>query len=187
MSHQNAALSLVPRLFVALAGLVVAPRTALRNITEGRWNGLQDALLLLAVGSVAAYTPDLARAVLIGWDLGIREGFFEIARLAQIRVGPDLIVLLVAGVIVVVPARVTGRLSFDRSLALAAACWIPLFLARLAGHGLRLVLGYPPARPLLVPAHILESPEWMFGLLWSVFVAILAMMTLFRPVRERDD
>jgi uncharacterized protein (DUF983 family) len=172
----------VPRLFVALAGLVVAPRTALRNVTEGRWNGLRDALLLLAVGGTAAYTPDLAQAVLVGWDLDIREGFFELARLAQIRVGPDLIVLLIAGIIVVVPARVTGRLSFDRSLALAAACWIPLLLARLAGHGLRLVLGHPPMR--FAPAHILESPEWVLGLLWSVFVAILAMMALFRPVRD---
>lgn len=172
----------VPRLFTALAGLVVAPRTALGNVTEGRWNSLQDALLLLALGSVAAYTPDLAQAVLIGWDLGIREGFFELARLAQIRVGPDLIVLLIAGVAVVVPARVTGRLSFDRSLALAAACWIPLFLARLAGHGLRMVLGHQTARPIFVPAHILESPEWMVGLLWSLFVTVLAMMTLFRPV-----
>ncbi len=174
----------VPRLFVALAGLVVAPRTALRNVTEGRWNGLRDALLLLAVGSVAAYTPDLAQAVLIGWDLGIREGFFEVARLAQIRVGPMLIVLLIAGVVVVAPARLAGRLSFDRSLALAAACWIPLFLARLAGHGVRMVLGHPPQRPIFLPAHILQSPEWMAGLLWSTIVTILAMWTLFGPGRD---
>jgi len=171
----------VPRLFVALAGLVVAPRAALRSATEGRWNGMRDALLLLALGSVAAYTPDLAQAALIGWDLGIREGLFEVARLAQLRVGPDLIVLLIAGVAVVVPARVTGRLTFDRSLALAAACWIPLFLTRLAGQGLRLALGHQAARPIFVPAQILESPEWMVGLLWSGFVTILAMMTLFRP------
>lgn len=174
----------VPRLFVALAGLVVAPRTALRNATEGRWDGLRDALWLLAVGSVAAYTPDLAQAVLIGWDLGIREGFFELARLAQLRVGPDLIVLLIAGVVVVAPARITGRLSFDRSLALAAACWIPLFLARLSGHGLRMVLGHAPQPPIFSPAQILASPEWMIGLLWAVIVTILAMTTLFRPVRD---
>lgn len=176
----------VPRLFVSLAGLVVAPRTALRNATEGRWNGLRDALWLLALGSVAAYTPDLAQAVLIGWDLGIREGVFELARIAQIRVGPDLVVLLIAGVVVVVPARLTRRLSFDRSLALAAACWIPLFLARLAGQGLRQAAGYPPARPIMVPAHILASPEWMAGLLWAGFVTILAMLTLFRPVTHDE-
>jgi uncharacterized protein (DUF983 family) len=175
----------VPRFFVSVAALVVAPRTALRRVTSGRWAGLRDALLLLAVGGAVAYTPDLAQAVLIGWDLGIREGVFELARLAQLRVGPDLIVLLIAGVIVVVPARLTRRLSFDRSLALAAVCWMPLFLARLAGHGLRLALGHPPARPLYVPAHILESPEWIGGLLWSVFVTILALMALFGP--KRDD
>jgi hypothetical protein len=174
----------VPRLFVALAGLVVAPRTALRNATEGRWDGLRDALWLLAVGSVAAYTPDLAQAVLIGWDLGIREGFFELARLAQLRVGPDLIVLLIAGVVVVAPARLTGRLSFDRSLALAAACWIPLFLVRLSGHGLRMVLGHAPQPPIFSPTQILASPEWMIGLLWAVIVTILAMTTVFRPVRD---
>lgn len=174
----------IPRLFVDLAGLIVAPRTALLNITAGRWNGMRDALWLLALGAVAAYTPDLAQVVLIGWDLGIREGFFELARLAQIRLGPDLIVLLIAGVVVVVPARVTRRLDFDRSLALAAACWIPLFLARLAGHFARLISGQPPARPLMVPAHILESPEWIAGLLWSGAITILAMMTLFRPVHD---
>ncbi len=174
----------VPRLFIALAGLVVAPRTALRNATEGRWNGLSDALWLLAVGSVAAFTPDLAQAVLIGWDLGIREGFFELARLAQLRVGPDLIVLLIAGIVVVVPARLTGRLNFDRSLALAAACWIPLFLARLTGHGLRMALGHPPQPPIFTPAHILASPEWMVGLLWAAIITILGMMTLFGPTRD---
>ncbi len=163
---------------------MVAPRTAVRNATEGRWNGLRDALLLLALGSLAAYTQDLARAVLVAWDLGLREGVFEIARLAQIRVGPDLVVLLIAGVIIVVPARLTGRLSFDRSLALAAACWIPLFLARLAGQFVRLVAGHPQPRPIMVPRHILESPDWMVGLLWCGFVAILAMMALFRPVRD---
>lgn len=176
----------VPRFFVNLAGLVVAPRAALRNATEGRWNGLRDALLLLAVGSIAAYTPDLAQATLIGWDLGAREGLFELARIAQIRVGPDLVVLLIAGVVVVVPARITRRLSFDRSLALAAACWIPLFLARLGGQCLRLAAGRPPARPIMVPRHILDSPEWMVGLLWAVFVTILAMLILFRPV-DNDE
>ncbi len=174
-----------PRLFVAVAGLAVAPREALRNATEGRWNTLRDALALLALGSIAAYTPDLAQALLIGWDLGLREGLFELARVLQLRVGPDLVVMAVAGAVVLLPARLLRGISLDRGLALAAACWIPLLLTRLAGHFIRLLLGRPPARPVLLPAQILQSPDWIVGLLWSAGIAVLVMVTLLG--RGEDD
>ncbi|MFH2008348.1 MAG: hypothetical protein ABI333_17315 [bacterium] len=163
----------------------VAPRDAVREVIAGRWSGLRDALILVLLGGVTVYTADLAQAILIGWDLGIREGVFELARLSQRRLGSDLLVLLIVAVGLVAPLRITRRLSFDRSLALAGVCWMPLLLIRLAGHGLRFVLGFPPEQPLRSVAEVTASPEWVLGLLWLLLMVTLSGLHLFH--RESHD
>jgi len=175
----------IPNYFGRLVSVLVAPREAVREVIAGRWNGLRDALILVLLGGVTVYTADLVQAILIGWDLGIGEGVFEVARLSQRRLGADLLVLLIVAVGLVVPLRITRRLSFDRSLALAAVCWMPLLLVRLTGHGLRFALGYPPEQPLRSVQEVTTSPEWILGVLWLLLLVTLSGWQLFH--RESHD
>ena len=162
----------IPQLFERLGGLLTAPLTSLEAATEGRWNGLRDGLLLLLVGALVVYTPDFARAVVVGYDLGAREGVFELSWAAQRAVGTDVLILLGMVTCLVAILRITQRLTFERSLSLATVCWMPLFLTRLAGHSLRHYLEAPPA---IFP----EAPEWIIGLVWSGLLVILAFVQLF--------
>lgn len=163
--------------FDRLGRLFVAPRVAIDAARDGSWNALRDALWLMAVGALAAYTPDVGRIFTMTWDLGPREGLHELVWAFQRRLGPDLLALLLTVVGFAVLLRPTRRLSFERCLALAAACWTPLFVVRLAGHGVRFALH---ARP----AWWIHDPEWLIGLALLVGLAGCSLLLVFRSPGE---
>lgn len=158
----------IPRYFDRLGTLLLAPMEALRRAARGEWNAVRDAAILIALAAVAIYTVDFMRVVVVGWDLGLREAVNELSWSLGRRLSPDLVLLFGVVVVVVAPLRITGRLSFDRSLSLAAASWMPAFLVRLAGATARWHLGQRPA-PLL------QGPEWWIALPWCAMLVILAL------------
>ncbi len=165
------------RYFQRLAATGVAPGAALARAARGQWNAVRDAMILIAVAAVAVHTVALARVFVVGWDLGFREGINEISWSLGRRLSPDLLLLLGMVVVVVAPLRISGRLSFDRALALAAACWMPPFLTRLAGTVIRTQLGYPPAR-------FPHAPEWWIALGWGALLVAYALFSTLGSPRE---
>lgn len=159
--------------FVRLGVLLGAPRTALRAAASGRWSAARDGTLLVLLGALTCYTPEVTRVVLAAWDLGAREGLNELSWALGRRLTPDLLLLAGVAVLVLLPLRLMQRLTFDRALDLAVACWIPAFLLRLAGATYRLHTG-------LAPARLFEGLDWWIGLMGSGLLVVFALFLVLR-------
>jgi hypothetical protein len=159
--------------FVRLGGVVVAPMEALGDAAAGRWPAARDGFVLIVVGALCCLTPEVTRVGLAAWDLGIREGVNELSWVLGRRLTPDLLLLLGLTILVVAPMRLMQRLTFDRALDLAVACWIPAFLLRLGGAAYRLHAGERPAR-------LFEGLDWWAGLAWAGLLATAAFYLVLR-------
>lgn len=164
------------RVFIRLGALLLAPGPALRDAYSGRWPAARDGAFLVLLGALCCLTPEVTRVGLAAWDLGIREGVNELSWTLGRRLTPDFLLLLGIGILVVLPLRLLQRLSFDRALDLAVACWIPALVLRLAGAAWRLQAGRPPAR-------LFEGLDWWVGLAWS---GLLVIFSLFLVLRDGD-
>lgn len=163
-------------LFIRLGALLLQPNLALRSALEGRWAAARDGVMLVLLGVICCYTPEVTRVGLATWDLGLREGINELSWTLGRRLTPDFLLLLGIVVLVVLPLRLLQRLTFDRALDLAVACWIPAFLLRLAGAAWRLQTGQGPAR-------LFEGLDWWVGLTWS---GLLVAYSLILALRDAD-
>ncbi len=166
-------LAAIPRYFERLGSLLVAPMDGLERAGRGQWNATRDATVLVALAAVTVYTADLTRIFVVGWDLGLREGVNEISWSLGRQLSPDLLFFLIVSVVVIAPLRITARRSFDQSLSLAAACWMPAF-------GVRLVAATWRMREGLGPARLLQGPEWWIALAWSGALVVLGLMLHLR-------
>jgi len=159
-----------------LGQILVAPRAALQRI-DREGGGFRDALILVAIGTVALRFPQLAEAVLglsqpsQGTILRVVGVFSNEARDAALAIIPATLGITILG---------GRRRDANLDLEIGSACFVPFFVVRalerlafaVAGHparaGSSIVLDYGPAA------------------VWAAWVFVLALRVAWSRPDPRD-
>jgi hypothetical protein len=148
--------------------MVVAPRATLAAAQRGEGGGLDDLLLLVALGWLAARLPSVVRGVLFAVDLGGLDGLLIVgSSLARALVLPFAAAFVGGGLLALVrrpPARPVQGRSGAGALDLAGLCVVPGVVLQLVADLAQRLLHLPVPRPLV----------WGAGALWIAVLLLVA-------------
>ena len=150
------------------ASVLVEPSLAAETFLDRGKGGMGDAMWLLLAALLALYTDWFLRVVLVGWDLGWRAAFIEVAILMRMELWPALGAVVGLTIVGLLASTLfgAGGIGIGRWLDLAAMGYIPVLTARLAGALVREAAGLPR----LPPGRL--GLEWYLGGLWALAVVV---------------
>jgi len=159
-------------LFVRWMTVLLSPTQAFRPCTTGKCSGFSDALTLVLIVAVVLYARWVVQAVLIGYDIGITAGFFNLAFLLRAELLPQALALgalFLGGLILSWLAGGGG--SVGTWLDLSGLAFTPIPVARVVGDVVRLIAGMPRLRPGQIGTEWAVGGFWAAGLvLWAIYV-----------------
>ena len=159
-------------LFVRWVTVLVSPTKAFRPCTTGKCSGFSDAVTLVLIVAVVIYARWVVQAVLIGYDIGLTAGFFNLAFLLRAELLPQALALgalFMGGLILSWVSG--GGVGVGTWLDLAGLAFTPIPVARVIGDLVRLVAGMPRLRPGQIGTEWAVGGLWAAGLvLWAIYV-----------------